>query len=73
MVAKVELQVMEAKAAAAGLEVVVWLSAEGEEVILLRVVGAEAPSLLCLSLLEIGGPLPLLQASSLLLPSVWNL
>ena len=73
MVAKVEQQVMEAKAATAELEVAVWLSAEVEEVILLRVVGVESPSLLCLCLSEIGGPLPLLQASSLLFPSVLDL
>lgn len=73
MVAKVEQQVKEAKVATVELEVVVWLLAEVEEVILLRVMGVESPSLLCLSLLEIEAPLSLLQASSLLFPSVLNL
>lgn len=73
MEAKVEQQAMEAEVAAVESEAAVWWSAEVEEVILWRAAGAESPSLLCLSPLEIEGPLSLLQASSLLFPAVSNL
>lgn len=71
--AKAGQRVTEAKAAAAESEAAASLSAEVEEVILLRVAGVESPSPPCPALLETGGPLPPPQASSLLFPAVWIL